>query len=130
MEKERITFLDYVRVFACFLVILVHASENCAASVGDFRDLGYLPETLVNYLALLGWNPGDDREVMTIKEMVESFTLERINPKSASFDEKKLQWMNGQHIHMCDDAFLKGIMKEAFENNRFIFVRNHPMKWG
>ena len=84
-----------------------------AASVGDFRDLGYLPETLVNYLALLGWNPGDDREVMTIKEMVESFTLERINPKSASFDEKKLQWMNGQHIHLCDDAFLKGIMKEG-----------------
>ena len=84
-----------------------------AASVGDFRDLGYLPETLVNYLALLGWNPGDDREVMTIKEMVDSFTLERINPKSASFDEKKLQWMNGQHIHLCDDGMLKGIMKEG-----------------
>lgn len=84
-----------------------------AASVGDFRDLGYLPETLVNYLALLGWNPGDDREVMTLKEMIDAFTLERINPKSAMFDEKKLQWMNGQHIHMCDDAFLAGIMKEG-----------------
>ncbi|MCQ2060422.1 MAG: glutamate--tRNA ligase [Fibrobacter sp.] len=84
-----------------------------AASVGDFRDLGYLPETLVNYLALLGWNPGDDREVMTLKEMIDAFTLERINPKSAMFDEKKLQWMNGQHIHMCDDTFLAGIMKEG-----------------
>lgn len=84
-----------------------------AASVGDFRDLGYLPETLVNYLALLGWNPGDDREVMTLKEMIDAFTLERINPKSAMFDEKKLQWMNGQHIHICDDAFLAGIMKEG-----------------
>ena len=84
-----------------------------AASVGDFRDLGYLPETLVNYLALLGWNPGDDREVMTIPEMISCFTLDRINPKSASFDEKKLQWMNGQHIHMCDNAFLKDLMKEG-----------------
>jgi glutamyl-tRNA synthetase len=86
-----------------------------AASVGDFRDLGYLPETLVNYLALLGWNPGDDREVMSVKEMIDCFTLERINPKSASFDEKKLQWMNGQHIHMCDDAFLKDIMVDGLK---------------
>ncbi|MCF0216466.1 MAG: glutamate--tRNA ligase [Fibrobacteraceae bacterium] len=86
-----------------------------AASVGDFRDLGYLPETLVNYLALLGWNPGDDREVMTVKEMVDCFTLERINPKSASFDEKKLQWMNGQHIHQCDDEFLAGFMMEGLK---------------
>ncbi|MCQ2098166.1 MAG: glutamate--tRNA ligase [Fibrobacter sp.] len=90
-----------------------------AASVGDFRDLGYLPETLVNYLALLGWNPGDDREVMTIKEMIDCFTLERINPKPASFDEKKLQWMNGQHIHMCDDAMLLGIMKEGLAAKGF-----------
>lgn len=96
-----------------------------AASVGDFRDLGYLPETLVNYLALLGWNPGDDREVMTVKEMIESFTLERINPKSASFDEKKLQWMNGQHIHMCDDAMLLGIMKEGLAAKGFD-ISNEP----
>ncbi len=84
-----------------------------AASVGDFRDLGYLPETLVNYLALLGWNPGDDREVMNLQEMIDCFTLERINPKSASFDKKKLQWMNGQHIHKCDDTMLLSIMKDG-----------------
>lgn len=90
-----------------------------AASVGDFRDLGYLPETLVNYLALLGWNPGDDREVMSVKEMIDCFTLERINPKPASFDEKKLQWMNGQHIHVCDDAMLLAIMKEGLAAKGF-----------
>ena len=83
-----------------------------AASVGDFRDLGYLPETLVNYLALLGWNPGDDREVMSVQEMIDAFTLERINPKAVSFDEKKLQWMNGQHIHLTDNSVLLNIMKE------------------
>ena len=87
--------------------------------MGDFRDLGYLPETLVNYLALLGWNPGDDREVMTIKEMIDCFTLERINPKPASFDEKKLQWMNGQHIHRCDDNLLLTIMKEGLAAKGF-----------
>jgi len=53
-----------------------------AASVGDFRDLGYLPEALVNFLALLGWNAGDDREVMTLQEMIDAFTLERISPKA------------------------------------------------
>lgn len=96
-----------------------------AASVGDFRDLGYLPETLINYLALLGWNPGDDREVMTVKEMTDCFTLERINPKSASFDEKKLQWMNGQHIHMCDNSFLKNIMKDGLQKLG-IDISNEP----
>ena len=96
-----------------------------AASVGDFRDLGYLPETLVNYLALLGWNPGDDREVMTVEEIVKCFTLDRINPKAASFDEKKLQWMNGQHIHMCDNEFLAKVMCEDLAK-KGIDVSNEP----
>jgi len=86
-----------------------------AASVGDFRDLGYLPDTLVNFLALLGWNPGHDREVMTMQEMIDSFTLERINPSAVAFDEKKLQWMNGQHIHMCSDEFLASVMVEELK---------------
>ena len=86
-----------------------------AASVGDFRELGYLPSALVNFLALLGWNPGDDREVMSVEEMVKSFSLERINPKAVAFDEKKLQWMNGQHLHLCDEEFLMSVMKEGLE---------------
>lgn len=84
-----------------------------AASVGDFRDLGYLPETLLNFLALLGWNPGGDREVMSVQEMISAFTLDRINPKEAAFDEKKLQWMNGQHIRLKDDASLIEVMKKG-----------------
>lgn len=84
-----------------------------AASVGDFRDLGYLPEALVNFLALLGWNAGDDREVMSIQEMIDVFTLERISPKAVAFDEKKLEWMNGQHLHGCDNAFLATFLKNG-----------------
>lgn len=89
-----------------------------AASVGDFRDLGYLPDTLVNFLALLGWNPGDDREVMSIDEMIEAFSLERINPKAVAFDEKKLQWMNGQHIHRTNDDVLAEIMVNGLKENQ------------
>lgn len=83
-----------------------------AASVGDFRDLGYLPEALVNFLALLGWSPGDDREVMPLPEMIAAFSLDRINPKPAAFDEKKLEWMNGQYIHHKDPALLAETMRQ------------------
>lgn len=69
-----------------------------AASVIDFRRDGILPETLFNFLALLGWAPGDDREIMSREEIVEAFDLKRISPKAAVFDERKLEWMNGQYL--------------------------------
>ncbi|HEX6069605.1 MAG TPA: glutamate--tRNA ligase family protein, partial [Longimicrobiaceae bacterium] len=59
---------------------------------------GLLPEALVNFLALLGWNPGDEQEIMTPEELIARFSLERVNRKSAVFDPEKLVWMNGQHI--------------------------------
>ena len=63
---------------------------------------------MVNYLALLGWNPGDDREVMSLDEMIQAFKLENIHPTAVKFDEKKLQWMNMQHIHTTpNDVLLK-----------------------
>ena len=78
-----------------------------AASVGDYRDLGYLPEAMVNFLSLLGWNPGDDVEFMERETLIEKFSLEKIHPKSAVFDEKKLEWLNGQYFLKRDvDYFL------------------------
>jgi glutamyl-tRNA synthetase len=74
------------------------SKRHGATAVGDYAKLGILPETLVNFLALLGWNPGDDRELMTVDEMTELFSVERINKKSAVFDMEKLQWMNGQYL--------------------------------
>jgi glutamyl-tRNA synthetase len=79
--------------------------------VGDYRDLGYLPETLVNFLALLGWNPGGDEEFMERARLIELFTLEKINPKSAVFDEKKLEWLNGQYFLKRDVEFFLPIVK-------------------
>jgi glutamyl-tRNA synthetase len=69
-----------------------------AASVMDFRRAGYLPEALFNFLALLGWAPGDDREKMPRGEIIAAFSLERVTPKAAVFDEKKLEWLNGLYL--------------------------------
>lgn len=69
-----------------------------AASVEEFRDQGVLPQALYNYLALLGWSPGDDTELMSRDEMSERFTVERLNTSAAVFDRDKLAWMNHQYI--------------------------------
>jgi glutamyl-tRNA synthetase len=74
------------------------SKRHGATAVGDYAQLGVLPEALFNFLALLGWNPGDEREVMAVDELVEAFTLERINKKSAVFDTEKLFWMNGRYL--------------------------------
>jgi len=71
-----------------------------AASVLDYQRAGYLPEALFNFLALLGWSPGegDNREKMSLKELIASFSLSHVSPKAAVFDEKKLEWMNGLYM--------------------------------
>jgi len=74
------------------------SKRHGATAVGDYAAEGIIPEALVNFLALLGWSPGEDREIMTIEEMTSLFSLERINKKSAIFDPDKLDWMNGQHL--------------------------------
>jgi glutamyl-tRNA synthetase len=74
------------------------SKRHGATAVGDYAALGVLPEALFNFLALLGWNPGDEREVMGADELVDAFTLERINRKSAVFDTEKLFWMNGHYL--------------------------------
>ena len=75
-----------------------YSKRDGAAFVGEFRENGYLPEALFNYLLLLGWNPGDDREVLTREEMIQLFDIEKVHVTAAKFDIKKLQWMNGEYI--------------------------------
>ena len=74
------------------------SKRHGATSVEAYREQGILPETLFNFLALLGWSPGDDREVMEPSELIEAFSLGRILKKSAVFDHEKLTWLNRQHI--------------------------------
>src|SRR5271166_1053178 len=74
------------------------SKRHGAASVGELRDAGYLPQAVRNYLALLGWGAGDDATVLSTEELIERFTLERVSRNPARFDEVKLKWLNGVHI--------------------------------
>ncbi len=74
------------------------SKRHGATSVTDYRRKGYLPDALVNFIALLGWSPGNDQELMTRQEMIEKFTLKRVNKTSARFDYTKLDWMNSKYI--------------------------------
>lgn len=75
-----------------------YAKRDGDAFVGDFRTKGYLPGALLNYLALLGWSPGDDREVLTPEELIAAFTLDRVQSSAAQFDLRKFEWINGEHL--------------------------------
>ncbi len=74
------------------------SKRHGATAVGDYEKEGILPEAMSNFLALLGWSPGDDREVFSREGLVEAFSLERVLKKSSVFDFKKLQGLNGQHL--------------------------------
>lgn len=72
------------------------------SSFEDLVDLGYLPETIVNFVALLGWSPEDENEIMTLDELVKAFDYHRINKSPAVFDTVKLRWMNGEYLKKQD----------------------------
>ncbi len=85
-----------------------YSKRDGDAFVGDFRSKGFLPQALFNYLTLLGWSPGDDREKMSKAELIAAFTLERVKSAPAQFDINKLLNMNGAYIaELPFDKFLK-----------------------
>src|SRR6184192_715385 len=77
------------------------SKRHGATAVGDYQHMGILPAAMRNFLALLGWSPGGDREIMTLDEMIGLFSLEGIQKKPAIFDMTKLEWMNGQYLSMA-----------------------------
>jgi len=81
-------------------------------NIVDFFRSGYLPEGLVNFLALLGWNPGDDREIMTAEQLLESFDLSRLTKSNSLFDRKKLLAFNTEHIRMASPEKLLRSLKD------------------
>jgi glutamyl/glutaminyl-tRNA synthetase len=74
------------------------SKRHGATAVADYQNEGILPGAMVNFLALMGWSPGGDREVMSLEEMIALFSLDGLQKKAAIFDTKKLEWMNGQHL--------------------------------
>ena len=86
------------------------SKRHGATAVGDYQHHGLLPSAMLNFLALLGWSPGGDREIMTVPEMIELFTPDGLQKKAAIFDPQKLDWMNGQHLSMTTLAELEPII--------------------
>jgi glutamyl-tRNA synthetase len=72
--------------------------------VNEYEDAGFEPEALVNYLALLGWHPGDDQELFSLDELVEAFSLDRVGSSGTQFDADKLRWINEQHLRQKPTA--------------------------
>lgn len=86
------------------------SKRHGATAVGDYRPMGILPEAMRNYLALLGWSPGGDRELLTRDEMIAAFTLEGILETRAIFDMTKLLWMNGQYLSAASPESLVALI--------------------
>jgi glutamyl-tRNA synthetase len=74
------------------------SKRHSATAVGDYQHQGILPQAMVNFLALLGWSPGGDIEVMSVPQMIELFSSDGLSRKAAIFDTQKLAWINGQHL--------------------------------
>jgi glutamyl-tRNA synthetase len=91
------------------------SKRHGATSVTEYQRQGYLPAAMVNFLALLGWSPGDDRELMSMQELVDSFTLEGISGGNAVFNTEKLDWMNGQYIARLQVADLASAVRPFFD---------------
>ncbi|MDE3129237.1 MAG: glutamate--tRNA ligase [Gemmatimonadota bacterium] len=80
------------------------SKRHGATAVGDYQHMGILPQAMLNFLALLGWSPGNDIEVMTVPRMIELFSTDGLLKKAAVFDPAKLEWMNGQHLSLLSAA--------------------------
>ena len=88
-----------------------YSKRNGDASYEDFINMGYLNDAIINYIALLGWSPRDDREIFTLDELIKAFSIEGISKSPAVFDIKKLNWMNGEYIRkMIDEEFFDAAM--------------------
>ena len=89
------------------------SKRHGATAVADYQHMGILPQAMLNFLALLGWSPGGDVEVMTVPQMIAAFSTEGLSKNAAVFDFKKLEWMNGQHLSMLPSSELAPVVSRA-----------------
>lgn len=88
-------------------------------AVEDYRAKGYLKEALTNFVALLGWNAGDDREFYYLEELAEKFSLERVNKSGAVFNIEKLNWLNAEHLRKKSEHELLEMLKESLSSSKY-----------
>ena len=97
------------------------SKRHGAISVDEFRAAGYVPEALMNFLALLGWAPDGETTIMSRDELVERFSLERVGSSPATFDYAKLDWMNG--------VYLRGLPPDVYASRLLEYVREQGLDW-
>ncbi|KAG8502068.1 hypothetical protein CXB51_002073 [Gossypium anomalum] len=102
------------------------SKRHGATSVGQYRDMGYLPQAMVNYLALLGWGDGTENEFFTIDQLVEKFSIGRVNKSGAVFDSTKLRWMNGQHLRAIPFEELSQLIGERWKSTGLLTESEGP----
>ena len=88
-------------------------------AVEDYIKKGYLKEALINFIALLGWTAGDDKELYNLDELISSFTLERVNKSGAIFDLEKLNWLNAEHLRAKSDIELVQMLRLELRNSKY-----------
>ncbi len=101
------------------------SKRDGAMAVTDYRELGYIPDALINYLSLLGWSPADGREILSRDNLVSQFDLGRISKSGAVFDEAKLKWMNGQYIRALDAPDLLAAVTPYFTDETSAALANY-----
>lgn len=102
------------------------SKRHGATSVGQFKEMGFLPQAMVNYLALLGWGDGTENEFFTLKHLVEKFSIDRVNKGGAIFDSTKLRWMNGQHLRSLPSEELTKLIGERWKNTGILTQSDGP----
>lgn len=95
-----------------------------ATAISDYHKMGYLSEALLNYLLLLSWAPGDNRELISVKEAVKLFDIKNVNKTSATFDLKKLDWINNQYLKDADPEKLADQLTPLLEAKNYIKLNN------
>ncbi len=88
-------------------------------AVEDYQSKGYLKEALINFVSLLGWNAGDDREFYYLDELIKNFSLERVNKAGAVFDTQKLNWLNGEHLRKKTNQEILTLLREELSRSDF-----------
>ena len=95
------------------------SKRHGALSCSEYKKQGYLPSALLNFLALMGWNPKTEREIFSREELVDAFSLKGLNPSPGVFDVKKLSWMNSRHLRQVPDLKLWDMLQPFFEDLKF-----------
>jgi len=105
------------------------SKRHGATNLLEYREMGYLSESLFNFLALLGWSPGTNQEILSQKELIEKFSLKRITKRNAVFNLTKLEWMNGQYIKKLTIAELVKLVRPYLEEKGLLKGKEVEGEW-